>query len=81
MTKLTVHLLVEEYQRLEKAAEQAGTSVQGLVHNWIAQLPEVEEPFDITQDPIYLMDGWEFDAPSEFSVNVDKYLYGEDQVR
>jgi hypothetical protein len=76
MTELTVHLLEEEYQRLEKAAEEAGTSVQGLVHEWIAQLPEVEEPFDVTQDPIYQIEGWDSDAPSDFSVSVDKYLYG-----
>jgi predicted DNA-binding protein len=75
MTALTIQLLEEEYQRLEKAAEQAGKSVHGIIHEWIAQLPEVEEPFDVTKDPIYQIEGWDSDAPTDLSVNLDKYLY------
>ncbi len=36
-----------------------------------------EEEFDITQDPIYQMEGYDSDAPADLSVNLDKYLYGE----
>jgi hypothetical protein len=36
-----------------------------------------EEEVDITQDPIYQMEGYDSDAPADLSVNLDKYLYGE----
>lgn len=73
--------LSSDYQRLEKAAKRAGKSVQLLVHEWITHLPEVEEPFDVTSDPVYLMEGYESDAPADLSVNLDQYLYGEDHPK
>ncbi len=75
MIKLAVQLAESDYQRLEKAAKRAGKSVQLLVHEWITQLPEVGEPFDVTSDPIYLMEGYESGAPADLSVNLDQYLY------
>lgn len=77
MIQLTVSLAESDYQRLEKATKRAGKSVQLLVHEWITQLPEVEEPFDVTSDPVYLMEGYESDAPADLSVNLDQYIYGE----
>jgi len=77
MTTVTIQLMETDYQRLEKAAERAGKSVQALIYEWIAQLPEVEEFFDITQDPVFQMEGYESDAPADLSVKLDKYLYGE----
>ncbi len=38
---------------------------------------EVSESFDVTQDPVYQMEGYESDAPPDLSVNLYKYLYGE----
>ena len=80
MIKLAVQLAESDYRRLEKAAKRAGKSVQLLVHEWVTQLPEVEEPFDVTSDdvtsdPVYLMDGYESGAPADLSVNLDRYLF------
>lgn len=38
-----------------------------------------EEPFDVTQDPIFQMEGCDSDAPADLSRNLDKYLYREKQ--
>jgi hypothetical protein len=81
VTKLTIQLMDADYQRLEKAAESAGKSVEALIYEWIVQLPEVGESFDVTQDPIFQMEGYESDAPADLSVNLDNYLYGEEHPR
>jgi len=44
------------------------------------KLPELNSSFDITQDPIFQMKGYDSDAPPDLSVNIDKYLYGEGQT-
>jgi len=41
-------------------------------------LPEVEESFDVTQDPIFQIEGYESNAPVDLSKNLDKYLYGSE---
>ena len=76
MTQLTVQLTEADYQRLEQTAERAGKSVQSLVVEWIAQLPGSEQAFDVTQDPIFQLEGYESDAPADLSTTVDYYLYG-----
>lgn len=75
MTELTLQLMDTDYQRLKKAAEKTGKSVKALIYDWITQLPEVEEPFDVTQDPVFQMEGYESEAPADLSVNLDHYLY------
>jgi hypothetical protein len=77
MTQLTVQLTEADYQRLEHAAEQAGQSVQAFIADWIARLPEDEEVFDVTQDPIFQLEGYESEAPADLSVTIDQYLYGD----
>jgi hypothetical protein len=77
MTKLTIQLTDNDYHRLDKAAKRAGKSVQSLIYEWILQLPEFEETFDVTQDPVFQMEGYDSEAPEDLSVNLDKYLYGE----
>ncbi len=77
MTNLTIQLAETDYQRLERAAKRAGKAVQAFINEWIAKLPEMEESFDVTQDPVFLMEGYESEAPVDLSVNLDKYLYGE----
>lgn len=79
MTKLIIQLMDSEYHSLEKAAKHAGKSVHVLIHEWIARLPEAEESFDVTQDPIFLMEGCDSDAPADLSRNLDEYLYREKQ--
>jgi hypothetical protein len=77
MTNLTIQLAETDYQRLELAAKRAGKAVQTFINEWIAKLPEMEESFDVTRDPVFLMEGYESEAPVDLSVNFDKYLYGE----
>jgi hypothetical protein len=77
MTKVTIQLTEVHYQRLEQAAKRTGKSVQGLIHDWIVQLPEGEEPFDVTQDPVFQMEGYDSEAPADLSANLDHYLYEE----
>jgi hypothetical protein len=67
-----------DYRHLENAAKQAGKSVQAFVYEWIIQLSEVDETFDVTQDPVFQMEGYESEAPTDLSLNLDQYLYGED---
>lgn len=44
----------------------------------MTELSEVENPFDVTQDPVFQIEGYESDAPADLSVNLDKYLYGKE---
>lgn len=75
MTKLIINLTDTDYECLEEAAKRAGTSIQILIHEWIANLSKIDEPFDVTQDPVFQMEGYESEAPVDLSVNIDKYLY------
>jgi len=77
MTTLSIQLVDTDYKRLKKAAEKSDKSIQALIYEWIAKLPEIEDTYDVTQDPVFQMDGYNSDAPSDLSVNLDKYIYGE----
>jgi predicted DNA-binding protein len=78
MAQLTIELSDADYQRLEESAQHIGKAVQILVQEWIRQLlPELEETFDVSQDPVYQMEGYDSEAPGDLSINLDKYLYGE----
>ena len=65
------------YQRLEKEAARLGKAIEGLILEWILQFPETEGKSDFTQDPLYNFEGFESSAPTDLSINADKYLYGE----
>jgi hypothetical protein len=75
MTKLTLHLMETDYQRLEKAAQRAEKSVQAFIYEWILQLP-AEEAYDVTQDALFHIAGYESNAPTDLSIHLDQYLYG-----
>jgi hypothetical protein len=81
MTDLTIHLMEPDYFRLEQMAEHEGKSVNALIQDWIEKLLDIAEPFDVTQDPIFQMDGYDSNAPVDLSMNVDKYLYGEKFIK
>lgn len=81
MTKLTVELPDSDYKRLEKTAKTSGKSIDVLIHELVVQLPDREESFDVTKDPIYQMEGYDSDAPPDLSSNLDKYLYGDEQPK
>ena len=76
MAELTIQLMDTDFQRLVRSAKRAGKSVQGLICEWIARLPEVESSFDVTQDPVFQMEGVESSAPEDLSVHLDEVLYG-----
>jgi hypothetical protein len=75
MAQLTIELMEFEYQRLLKTAEECGQSIQILIHEWISQLPAVEESYDVLKDPIFNLEGYDSNAPFDLSVQIDKYLY------
>jgi hypothetical protein len=79
METLTIQLVEADYQRLKKAAEEAGKSIQALIYEWIDQLPALEEDFDITQDPLFNIEGFDSEAPEDLASNLDHYLYGEER--
>ncbi|NIR47395.1 hypothetical protein GWO43_02845 [candidate division KSB1 bacterium] len=82
MTNLTIKLKEKDLRRLKKAAHRAGKSVQALINEWVSQLPdEHDEHFDVSKDPVFQMEGYDFDAPNDLSENLDKYLYGEEYPR
>ena len=76
MAELTLELMQSDVQRLERVAARSGKTVQALIRDWIAQLLDSDEPFDITQDPVYRMEGYDSEAPTDLASNLDKYLYG-----
>ena len=77
MAQLTIELSDAEYQQLEKSAQRIGKAAHTVVQEWIRQhLPALTETFDVTQDPVYQMEGYDSNAPEDLSVNLDKYLYG-----
>ncbi len=79
MTQLTIELSDADYQRLEQLAQRIGKAVQTLAQEWIQQLlPELDETYDVTQDSVYQMEGYDSEAPSDLSVHLDQYLYGQD---
>lgn len=79
MTTLSIQIMDADYKRLSQAAKRSGKTIPALIYEWIAKLPEIEESYDVTQDPVFQMEGYDSDAPSDLSINLDKYVYGEDR--
>jgi len=80
MAQLILELPDLYYQRLEEEARKAGKAIEGLILDWILQIPENDESYDVNQDPLYNFEGFETSAPSDLSINADKYLYGEQSI-
>ena len=81
MAMVNIELMETDYQRLAKAAYQFGKPVQEFLHDRIAHLPDVDDSVDVTQYPVFRMEGYDADAPSDLSVNIDSYLYGENEAK
>lgn len=77
MTQLVLELPNLYYQQLAKEANRAGRTIQLFVLEWISHLSEMDESFDIGQDPLYTFEGFESNAPTDLSIHTDNYLYGE----
>ena len=76
MAALTIELMDRELHRLEAEANRSGMTVQAVIHELIDQLPEVEEDYDVTQDPLYDFSGYDLKASKKLSQQVDDTLYG-----
>lgn len=78
MTKVTIKLKENDYQRLKKAAKLAGKSVQVFIYERVTRLLDNFESFDITKNPVFKMEEYNSEAPANLFSNLDKYLYGEE---
>ena len=76
MAALTIELVDREFRRLKAEASRSGRTVQAVIHELIDQLPEVEEDFDVTQDPLYDFSGYDLKVSKRLSRQVDETLYG-----
>jgi hypothetical protein len=76
MATVTIELSDTAYTRLAHVAQQFGKSVQKFLHDWITQLPDQGEALDVTQDPVFQMQGDGGEGPVDLSQNIDRYLYG-----
>jgi hypothetical protein len=81
MINLTIQLSNDDYHKLLITAQKAGKSVQALINDWITSLPEIDDSYDVSNDPVFQMEGYDSDAPSDFSINIDGYIYGERDVK
>jgi hypothetical protein len=62
MINLTIQLTNADYKKLLRAAQKAGKSVQSLINEWISSLHEIDESYDVTNDPVFQMEGYDSDA-------------------
>ena len=79
MTQITIQLSDKDYYRIQKIAEKLGKPIEILIRELIIQFQETEKQIDITKDPLYQFEGFDSDAPTDLSINVDKYLYGKNE--
>lgn len=75
MSTLILELSDAQIQKLERLAQQRGTSIDALVREVIEDLA-AESEYDITQDPLYNIKAHETEAPADLSQHADHYLYG-----
>lgn len=75
MSALILELSDVQLHKLERLAQQRGTSIDALVREVLDDLAAQSE-YDITQDPLYNIIAHETGAPSDLSQHADHYLYG-----
>lgn len=75
MSTLILELSDAQFQKLERLAQQRGTSIDALVREVLNDLAAQSE-YDITQDPLYNIKAHETEAPADLSQHADHYLYG-----
>jgi hypothetical protein len=78
MSTLILELSDAQIQKLERLAQQRGTSINALVREILDDLSAQSE-YDITQDPLYNIKAHETEAPADLSQHADHYLYGARQ--
>ena len=77
MVQLIIDLPELYYKRLEQESQRLGEAIESVIVKWISELPEIEDDFDITSDPLFYFEGFESQAPDGLSINADDYLYGD----
>lgn len=75
MSTLILELSNAQIQKLERLAQQRGTSIDALVREVLDDLAAQSE-YDITHDPLYTIKAHETEAPADLSQHADHYLYG-----
>jgi hypothetical protein len=75
MSALILELSDVQLHKLERLAQQRGTSIDALVREVLDDLAAQSE-YDITQDRLYNIKAHETGAPSDLSQHADHYLYG-----
>ncbi len=79
MSTLILELSDAQHQKLERLAQQRGTSIDALVRevleNFAAQ-SETPDRYDIMHDSLYNIRAHETGAPADLSQHADHYLYG-----
>ena len=75
MSTLIVELSDTQLHKLERLAQQRGTSLEALVRTVLDDLAAQSE-YDITHDPLYTIKAHETRAPADLSQHADHYLYG-----
>jgi hypothetical protein len=75
MSTLVLELSDAQLQKLERLAQQRGTSIDALVREVLEDLAAQSE-YDITQDPLYNIKAHETETPADLSQHADHYLYG-----
>ncbi|MCP4702397.1 MAG: hypothetical protein GY862_36880 [Gammaproteobacteria bacterium] len=69
MTNLMIQLQDTDYHHLIRLSDYLGKSVQEMFQEWVSGLPEVDEHYDVTRDPVFKMEGYESNAPADLSIN------------
>lgn len=77
MINLTLSIDENKLDKLKQIAKNSDKSIQSVICDLIESLPYLpdDENVDLFNDPIYTMEGYDIDAPSDLSKNADKYIY------
>lgn len=75
MSALILELSDAQSHKLERLAQQRGTSIQALLHE-VLDVLMAQSDEDITHDPLYTIKAHETTAPADLSQHADHYLYG-----
>ena len=75
MSTLILELSDTQLHKLERLAQQRGTSIDALVREVLDDLA-AQSAYDITQDPLYTIKAHGTGAPADLSQHADHYLYG-----
>ncbi len=75
MSTLILELSDTQLHKLERLAQQRGTSINALVREVLDDLTAQSED-DITHDSLYNIKAHETEAPADLSQHADHYLYG-----